>query len=238
MFEELHQYLGWTNNFPQSEVLLVLDEGSDSGFLIHHFISCFLKQSLPVCSVSTSQTFTHYAQVGTKIGVNLEKACIDGSIQHISLMSEFLQHYLEPSKGGWSAKHIYQSVKKEITKLMKSCTTALLVIDDISVLSSLLPTSDVNHLLHYLHILSKSMEFSIVLVMPKLISEQTSRVQVLATHYADTVLRVKPLQTGYSKDVHGQLEIIKGDCSIGVRQFKLSDKNLHLFAVGTSMAVL
>lgn len=238
MFDELHRYLGWNNNFPHSEVLLVLDEGPGSSFITHHFISCFLKQSLPVCLVSTSQSFSHYVQVGTKIGANLEKACNDGFLNHIDLMSMFLQHYLEPNEDTWNVQHIYQNVKKEISKAMKNSDTALLIIDDITVLSSLLQPSDVNHFLHYLHTLSKSMEFSMVLTMPILSQENTTRVQISAIHYADTVLRVKPLQTGYSKDVHGQLETTKGGRGRGELQFKLSDKNLHLFATGTSAAVL
>lgn len=237
MFDELHQYLGWTNNFPRDEVLLVFDEGSDSGFFTHHFISCFLKQRLPVCLISTSQTFNHYAQVGTKIGANLEKALNDGIIHHIDLMSMYLKHYLEPNNEGWSVLHVYETVKEGVSMLLKSSASALVIIDDVSVLSSLFSPSDVKHFLHHLRLLSKSMEFSVALTMPTFGHKQTSIVQNFATHHADTILRVRPLQTGYSKDVHGQLEIIKGRGG-GDRQFKLSDKCLHLFATGTSTAVL
>ena len=65
-------------------------------------------------------------------------------------------------------------------------------------------------------------------------------------HNCDIHLQVLGLPTGYSREVHGQLQVTRNftqdHCNVmsssRTVQFKIGDKNVHFFAKGTSSAVL
>lgn len=260
MFEELNHRLGWTlDSLPRSKIVLITSDDVEGGFLLHHFISMYVKQKHPVCLVTLAQSYPHYVQAGLKMSSNLEKAKLEARLCHLDLMSIFLKSYLKTESSGkinenllrviqnpdTELKNIYLSIRSSLLELASKNANcdgpSLLVIDDISTLMSIgFSISALADFIHYLHVLCTSQNVLLVTVMPVMIEGDCRILLKILTYYSDTVISVKGLSSGYCKDVHGDLHLTKKDNRLcnSVWQYKLSDKNLNIFAKGTSAAVL
>ncbi|XP_078008582.1 elongator complex protein 6 isoform X2 [Phascolarctos cinereus] len=72
MFPELNNLLNVSPEKPeQGTFTLLCDAKTDGSFLVHHFLSFYLKANCKVCFVALLQSFSHYNIVGQKLGVNL-----------------------------------------------------------------------------------------------------------------------------------------------------------------------
>ncbi|XP_078206814.1 elongator complex protein 6 isoform X8 [Callithrix jacchus] len=75
MFPELNNLLNTTpDRAEQGKLTLLCDAKTDGSFLVHHFLSFYLKANCKVCFVALIQSFSHYNIVGQKLGVNLTMA--------------------------------------------------------------------------------------------------------------------------------------------------------------------
>ncbi|NWZ73517.1 ELP6 protein, partial [Acrocephalus arundinaceus] len=58
----------------QGQFTLLRDTRTDGSFLVHHFLSFYLRAGCKVCFVALLQSFSHYSIVAQKLGVNLAAA--------------------------------------------------------------------------------------------------------------------------------------------------------------------
>ena len=78
MFPQLSSCLGKAEN---SKVVTVSELAPDkAGFVLHHFISRWLKTGQKVVIVGLEHSFGHYHSVGIKLGYNLLKLRENGQV--------------------------------------------------------------------------------------------------------------------------------------------------------------
>ncbi|ELU01035.1 hypothetical protein CAPTEDRAFT_20925 [Capitella teleta] len=263
MFAELNNLLGWSQTQLPSETMCFVRETSDEGSLVlHHLMSLFLKANGgSVCIVGLAQSFTHYSSVATRLSLNLNKLKQDGRFVFVDAMKHIGEDTLVKcgieSAGGndcWLNYHPDQphsSIKglfwhiKELLKNLNEKT--VVIIDDVSILAALgLPVQDVVYFIEYLK--KEVMGKRNTLAMLCHCTEGDNDMELLwrqLSYHSDVIFEVSCLQTGLSRDVHGEMKVIKKDSSLlpgkdNVKkvQFKISDRNVHFFALGLSAAVI
>ncbi|XP_038611796.1 elongator complex protein 6 isoform X1 [Tachyglossus aculeatus] len=75
MFPELNNLLDASPDKPEEGTLTLLcDVKTDGSFLVHHFLSFYLRAGCKVCFVALLQSFSHYNIVAQKLGVSLAAA--------------------------------------------------------------------------------------------------------------------------------------------------------------------
>ncbi|KAM9852446.1 elongator complex protein 6 [Aulostomus maculatus] len=96
MFAELNSILNSSpDNFTKGEFVLVSDRQSDASFLIHHFLSFYLRARCRVCFLGLVQSFSHYSAVSQRLGVSLTQAKEKGQLIFLEGLSESLS-FLNP----------------------------------------------------------------------------------------------------------------------------------------------
>ncbi|KAM6282526.1 elongator complex protein 6 [Porphyrio hochstetteri] len=267
MFAELNELLGASPQRPETgKFTLLRDTRTDGSFLVHHFLSFYLRAGCKVCFVALLQSFSHYNIVAKKLGVSLTaakergqlvfleglKSClhlwfgdeeeqsehpsplqfISGSTSNLKALFDFIQTSLSPSgSDSWKGP--------------------VLLVDDLSVLLSLgaAPVA-VLDFIHYCRVTvcSQLKGNVVVLVHSNEESEDEENELVVNSlcHHSDLILWAEGLATGFCRDVHGQIKIIKRvslelaaeQDLIQIYQYKIQDKNVTFFARGLSAAVL
>ncbi|XP_034030248.1 elongator complex protein 6 [Thalassophryne amazonica] len=91
MFTELNSILNVTpDNFTQGEFILVSDRQTDGSFLIHHFLSFYLRARCRVCFLGLVQSFSHYSAVSQRLGLNLTRAKERGQLVFLEGLKDSL----------------------------------------------------------------------------------------------------------------------------------------------------
>ncbi|XP_076593472.1 elongator complex protein 6 [Chaetodon auriga] len=91
MFTELNSILNTSpDSFTQGEFILVSDRQSDASFLIHHFLSLYLRARCKVCFLGLVQSFNHYSAVSQRLGVSLAQAKEKGQLVFLEGLKESL----------------------------------------------------------------------------------------------------------------------------------------------------
>ncbi|XP_042188036.1 elongator complex protein 6 [Callorhinchus milii] len=263
MFSELNNIL---NNSPeQGECVLLCDSQTDGNFLVHHFLSFYLKGGCKVCFLGLIQSFSHYSLVAQKLGVNLPAARQQGQLVFMEGLRSSLDLLLthEPegtatqsesplqflSSPGADLRSLYRFVRTSLSPSPGSgWKFPVLIVDDLSVLLSLgVSTTNILSFIHYCRasICSQLQGNVVVLAHDDADSEDEENELLVKSlqHQSHLTLRAEGLVTGYCKDIHGQLKItlrspLPGRNTTKVFQYKIQDKNVSFFARGTSPAVL
>ncbi|NXW54101.1 ELP6 protein, partial [Eurystomus gularis] len=136
----------------QGKFTLLRDTRTDGSFLVHHFLSFYLRAGCKVCFVALLQSFSHYSVVAQKLGVNLTaarergqlvfleglKSCLDllfGENKEQSGQPSPLQFLSESTS---DLKALFDFVRTSLTPTSSdSWKIPVLVVDDLSVLLSL-----------------------------------------------------------------------------------------------------
>ncbi|NXG53827.1 ELP6 protein, partial [Psilopogon haemacephalus] len=250
----------------QGKFTLLRDTRTDGSFLVHHFLSFYLRAGCKVCFVALLQSFSHYSIVAQKLGVNLTAAMERGQLVFLEGLKSCLDLWFgeeeeqsgEPSplqflrESTSDLKALFDLVRRSLTPAGgDTCQVPVLLVDDLSLLLSLGATPvAVLDFIHYCRVTVCSQLKGNVVVLVH--SEQDSQdkenelVGNSLSHHSDLILWVEGLATGFCKDVHGQIKIIKR-VSLELRgeqdrvqlyQYKIQDKNVTFFAPGLSAAVL
>ncbi|XP_077664644.1 elongator complex protein 6 isoform X1 [Eretmochelys imbricata] len=266
MFVELNELLNASPERPeQGKLTLLRDTKTDGSFLVHHFLSFYLKAGCKVCFVALLQSFSHYNIIAQKLGVSLTAAKERGQLVFLEGLKSCFdilfgeeQRVGQPnplqfiSEDGSNLKTMYEFVR---TSLMASGSDSwkcpVLLVDDLSVLLSLgVRPVDVLDFIHYCRVAvcSQLQGNIVVLVHSSDDSEDEENELVVNSlcHQSNLILWAEGLATGFCKDVHGQLKIIqKGSSELKaernlfrIYQYKIQDKNVTFFARGMSVAVL
>lgn len=149
---------------------------------------------------------------------------------------------------GNSLQEFYNTIREHILASAKQSANPLIIIDDVNVFVwGGFPVSEALSLLHNIRVLAESVQGTLVSVLHADEEgnddvESDSFVRTVLSR-ADIVLMVEALQSGQSRDVHGQLSIINGPKQRGFVEaqalhYRLMDNNCTFFAKGIAQGVL
>ncbi|XP_049718698.1 elongator complex protein 6 isoform X1 [Elephas maximus indicus] len=266
MFPELNNLLNTTpDRAEQGKLTLLCDAKTDGSFLVHHFLSFYLKANCKVCFVALIQSFSHYNIVGQKLGVSLTTARERGQLVFLeglkSSVDVFFRAQEEPhplqflrEANAETLQPLYEFVR-EALKPVDSGETAwrypVLLVDDLSVLLSLgVGVVAVLDFVHYCRAtVCWELKGNMVALVHDSVDTEDEENDVLLnglSHQSHLILRAEGLATGFCRDVHGQLTILWRRAlrttaqreQILTYQYKIQDKNVSFFARGMSPAVL
>ncbi|KAB5532837.1 hypothetical protein PHYPO_G00124740 [Pangasianodon hypophthalmus] len=270
MFAELNSILNTSpDDVTQREFILLSDRNADASFLLHHFLSFYLKAGCKVCFVGLVQSFSHYSAVAQRLGVNLVQAREKGQLVFVEALKASAAVMLNESSSDVAQLFDYlRSPVPELRALFEfvcaslsqaeadSSSPPVLIVDDLSVLLSLgVSVRAVLDFTHYCQAaICSRLQGSVVTLVrcddedeeedDDDDDESSSRLLRALTHQCTLSLSVKGLQTGYCRDIHGQVEIWWRGTGENVQsqrkifQYKVYDKGASFFAPGTSSAVL
>uniref|UniRef100_A0A8C5K989 Elongator complex protein 6 n=2 Tax=Jaculus jaculus TaxID=51337 RepID=A0A8C5K989_JACJA len=96
MFPELNNLLNTSpDRAEQGKLTLLCDTNTDGSFLVHHFLSFYLKANCKVCFVALVQSFSHYNIVGQKLGVSLTAARERGQLVFLEGLKSALDIFFQ-----------------------------------------------------------------------------------------------------------------------------------------------
>ncbi|XP_068426225.1 elongator complex protein 6 [Clinocottus analis] len=234
MFTELNSILNTTpDSFTQGEFVLLSDRQSDASFLIHHFLSLYLRARCKVWFLGLVQSFNHYSAISQRLGVSLTQAkekgqlvFLEGLKESLSVLipgetdtgSEAMGFLRDPAVG---LKSLYELVRSSATssgggKTEEEWGPPVLLVDDLSVLLSL--GASVGAVLDFSHycraIVCSQLQGNVVMLTrcdgeeeEEEDDEDSERLLRGLTHQCSLTLHVQGLPTGYCRDIHGQVEV-------------------------------
>ncbi|XP_029360851.1 elongator complex protein 6 [Echeneis naucrates] len=237
MYTELNSILSSTpDSFTQGEFILVSDRQSDASFLIHHFLSFYLRARCRVCFLGLVQSFSHYNAVSQRLGVSLAQAKEKGQLIFLEGLTESLS-FLIPQETSTesqamdflrdptvSLRHLYEFIRTSVSSSggggeggAEEWGPPVLMVDDLSVLLSLgVSTGAVLDFSHYCHATVCSQLQGNMVMLVRCSEEEevddgddegSERLLRGLTHRCSLTLHVQGLPTGYCRDIHGQVEV-------------------------------
>lgn len=266
MFPELNNFLNTTpEGAEQGKLTLLCDAKTDGSFLVHHFLSFYLKANCKVCFVALVQSFSHYNIVGQKLGVSLTAARERGQLVVLEGLKSAVDVFFRPREEPHPLQFLREASAGDLQPLYTFVRDALepvdggeaawrcpvLLVDDLSVLLSLgAGPVAVLDFVHYCRAtVCREWKGNIVALVHDRGDAEDEESDVLLnglSHQSHLILRAEGLATGFCKDVHGQLKILwrrplqptaHRDRSL-TYQYKIQDKSVSFFAKGMSPAVL
>lgn len=215
----------------ESELIAIGQNNANGSFLIHHIISSAIKEKRCVCLLSFVQKFHHYNSISRKLGVNLQTAQSAKQFVFLDGLDVLLQTFFVEDCSSACHKNIgvFRKLREEIlstlSRFMETFNSVpLVIIDDVSVLVSLGFGSDsvgifVNTLIS--EVIDRVIKIagpqetggskipSIVILSSYSESDRESvYLWKLLSHISSISVNVTGLETGYCKDVHGQVNKI------------------------------
>ncbi|KAF9965534.1 Elongator subunit elp6 [Mortierella alpina] len=292
---EPHLPSSHTPLLPPGIFLSITDtQASDGNFLLHHFISNYIKADHNVVLVGLAGILVHYAMVGRKLGVNLATARSKGNFHFVDGMTQ-LTDYAAPNKdylakpadnkqtalaASTVAKPAASAPTAPIAPLVLSYSPRLsdlykvleelikttaskgigqqkqicVILDDLSVLLNCgWPCRDVLALVRYLKLLVGRVNGSLITLVHAdgVMAEDVSQDGLVkgVFYEADYAIDVRGLDSGGSRDVHGQLSLLHGpgyllrlraglvkenEWPALTLHYKTLDNNVEVFAKGYS----
>ena len=181
--------------------------------------------------VGFEQSFGHYHGLSMKMGTNLLKLRQSGQVvfyEGLKELSELLRSELEELS-------LVRTLYQKISGLLQE--DSLLVVDQLFMLSCLgLSERSVYILCH--HLVSANLQLARTQTVLRLYQPECEQLASLVRRLGDLTLSVSGLQTGVSKEVSGLLSLHTRTGQSQTLQFKITDKDVKMFAPGTSSAVL
>uniref|UniRef100_A0A3P9IKG0 Elongator complex protein 6 n=2 Tax=Oryzias latipes TaxID=8090 RepID=A0A3P9IKG0_ORYLA len=236
MFTELNSILNTSpESFTPGEFILLSDRQSDASFLIHHFLSFYLKARCKVCFVALVQSFSHYHAVSQRLGVSLTQAKEKGQLIFLEGLKESLSVFLpqeenpehqamsflrDPAAG---LRSLYEFVQSSVVESSggggasaEQWGPPVLLMDDVSVLLSLgVRVGAVLDFSHYCRTtVCSQLQGNVVMLVrcdgeaeeDYADDEGSEQLMRGLTHQSCLTLHVQGLPTGYCRDIHGQVE--------------------------------
>ncbi|XP_060080435.1 elongator complex protein 6-like [Ylistrum balloti] len=265
MFPELNSVLNIkTCDSIIGKSITISESDVDGQFLIHHFLSFFLRNEHPVCLMTLAQSFNHFNTVSKKFGLDLTSKRNNGQlafVEGLKLLGESFMlddresdvnkgdnPFVENGKFSNVLSPLHYYIENICNGMMKDTSKPpVLVVDDISVLLSTGHTlKDVIALVYYLQNFISKCKGTLILHINKgkeSCDEDAVQVWKHMCHLFPLQIEVCGLNSGYCRDVHGEIKFAV-DSFLNkhqvkkTMQYKLTDKSIALFAAGLSSAVL
>lgn len=266
MFPELNNLLSITpDRTEQGKLTLLCDAKTDGSFLVHHFLSFYLKANCKVCFVALVQSFSHYNIVGQKLGVSLTAARERGQLVFLEGLKSSVEVLFHSQEGPHPLQFLreagagnLQSLYTFVQDTLKPADSGespwkcpVLLVDNLSVLLSLgVGAVAVLDFMQYCRAtVCCELKGNVVALVHDTEGAEDEENNILLnglSHQSHLILRTQGLATGFCKDVHGQLSILWRRSSQPTAQrarsltyqYKIQDKNVSFFAKGMSRAVL
>ncbi|NXC18324.1 ELP6 protein, partial [Corythaeola cristata] len=247
----------------QGKFTLLRDTRTDGSFLVHHFLSFYLRAGCKVCFVALLQSFSHYNIVAQKLGISLTAAKERGQLVFLEglkscldlLFGEEEEQPGQPSplqfisERNSDLKALFEFVRTSLTPAdSNSWKGPVLLVDDLSVLLSLgaAPVA-VLDFIHYcrvavcsqLKVLLPLHPASCTLPVQRSLWSKAwfcSRRDALAPGDVLVPLQLVSQEIKIIKRV--SLELTAEQDLVQIYQYKIQDKNVTFFARGLSAAVL
>ncbi|CAK6435949.1 unnamed protein product [Pipistrellus nathusii] len=263
MFPELNSLLDASPDRPESgKLTLLCDANTDGSFLVHHFLSFYLKANCKVCFVALIQSFSHYNIVGQKLGVSLTSARERGQLVFLEGLRSAVDTFFQAEGEAPALRFLREATAGSLQPLFQFVRDALdpggpgaaawgrpvLLVDDLSVLLSL--GAGAGAVLDFVHrcrarVCCRLQGNIVALVHSDAEDEESELLLNGLSHQSRLVLRAEGLATGSCRDVHGQLRVLwRTPWPPAARgrsltfQYKIQDKSVSFFAKGMSPAVL
>ncbi|KAM6169543.1 elongator complex protein 6 isoform 2-T2 [Rhynchocyon petersi] len=266
MFPELNNLLNTTpDRAEQGKLTLLCDAKTDGSFLVHHFLSFYLKANCKVCFVALIQSFSHYNIVGQKLGVSLTAARERGQLVFLEGLKSSVDFFFRAQEEPHPLQFLRKASTEDLQPLYEFVQEALkpvdsghavwrcpvLLVDDLSVLLSLGvgPVAVLDFVQYCRATVCWQLKGNIVALVHDSGDAEDEENDILLnglSHQSHLILRAEGLATGFCRDVHGQLTILwrRPAQSTAQRercltyQYKIQDKSVSFFARGMSPAVL
>lgn len=227
MFSSVNSFLGFDRGCIGNRECLIIGQNEENGnFVLHQVLSAAVKEKRPVCLVSFVQKFHHYNAVSLKTGVSLQSATEAKQLQFIDGLEELVHTFFPETYQPVTNQENFLDRMKE--KLLKSLCCLkeqahgqpVLVIDDISVFLSM--GYHLDEVMMFFKALQEALWFSldasssgstqngttlVVLTSYDQHDRDTWSLWKFLTALSSLDVNVTGLQTGYCKDVHGQVWI-------------------------------
>ncbi|CAJ1063027.1 elongator complex protein 6 [Xyrichtys novacula] len=232
MFTELNSILNTNpDSITPGEFILISDRQSDASFLIHHFLSFYLKARCKVCFLGLVQSFNHYHAVSQRLGVSLLQAKEKGQLVFLEGLSESLSVLIPQEDNAGSQamdflrdpaaglKSLYEFVRSSLNSPdgAEDWGPPVLLVDDLSVLLSLgVSVGAVLDFSHYCRATVCSQLKGSMVMLTRCEGEEeedegddegSERLLKGLTHQCSLTLHVQGLPTGYCREIHGQVEV-------------------------------
>lgn len=218
----------------EGSFVLLTEDQTDGGFLIHHFLSSYVKDGWKVCFIAMAQSFHHYATVAQKLGVNLGLARRDGQLVVLEGLTALRDLTLdrageraEPTfpcsvlrPDSESLRDLYTSVKHCLSSsepgspVQRPVQRPVLIVDSVNSLSALgFSVPATLAFLHYCRVLLNHTLHGDVVVLLSADSDVDDADGVTlhrsVAHQAHTELCAQALPSGAARDVDGLLTVWK-----------------------------
>lgn len=269
MFTSLSEFLNFSNSLPEDLFIVAHHIESskcpsvDGCFILHHFISQFLKENSPVCIIGLAQTLNHYSHIGNKLGCSFSVSKTNNQLLFIEALDligncvgcagecDSNQQWFSLIDSKNQVDQLYIHLRHVLLEHSKyNAKPLLFVIDDLTILLSLgCSFPDLVFLVHSLKSFIKSLGGTLLIRVNLNNESEDHEANLLSKqllHFSDLNIKTKGLTSGFSKDVNGEIQVEYKREMMGCMpsnqkkkiQFKVTDKNLTLFHSGLSTAVL
>lgn len=235
MFPELNAILNSSpEQLQQGEFILVCDRRADASFLVHHFLSFYLRAGCRVCFLGLAQSFSHYSAVSQRLGVSLTQAKEKGQLLFLEGLQESLDILLQKTADKGSEpldflrdpavglRGLYDFVRASVSDSGAGGEDGggpppVLLVDDLTVLLSLgVSVGSVLDFSHYCRVTVCSQLKGNMVTLVRCGEEDededgdeegSERLLKGLTHQCSLTLHVQGLPTGFCRDIHGQVEV-------------------------------
>jgi len=217
--QSVWQTLEWKQNKPNKFILLEDCVSARADFLVVTKLCFLLTENESVLLFAVKETVQHYSSIARKLGINLSTFISSGQL-----------YTLTPDVNNSNILSSLLTAAKTFLGEV-SCNV---IVDNVSVLFNLTTPRNVIAWLRYLEGISK--DHVLVVGISSDIEEDRSLVSLLE-HRADSVLHVQVLQSGFSKDISGQLSVTKRDVngalSGSTLHYRCQETSIQLFLRGS-----
>lgn len=263
MFPELANILDHdsSGDGPAMEEILLGSNEASGNFLVHHFISQSVKNQIPVILFSLKNSFNHYSSIASKLGNNLpqirDKEFI--FVDCMKVLSTSQHQTCSDNANIFNGRScdmqiFYSFIKEQIIQQNTKGAPFVVICDDLTTLVNLGAShSDIHGFLLYLRSTCRDSHCTKLIYAVDDFSsigdkacqdDDVMFVWKSLCYTSDVILKCQALSTGYCRDVHGELQI-RFRNKLGISkdifkkyQYRIQDKTVNFFAVGTSSAVL
>ena len=251
MYTSFNLHLGIDKENLAHETIVISDKDIDGNFLLHHFLSHCINNNGKVCLLGFNQTLTHYTNASQKLGVNLQKFIDKNNFIFIDVLKLIFDGFIcgdndasslftDVNQPEFSLQPLLDLIMVNITDDMPM----MILLDDMCSLVNIgVPVQVIADFIHYCKTLTLHKVLSFVFLTHLGEDPDYLLLQSWLKYYATIEIDVRSLKTGYSKEISGEMCILrrtpKHSSTILKRlHFKLLDKDVKFFAPGTSSAVL
>jgi len=266
MYTTFNAHLGIDKEALANETIFISDQGIDGNFLLHHLIAHSLNTGTRVCVLGIAQTLTHYASTAHKLAVNLHKAIDNKQFVFIDALTLLFDGFtschaddsdddddadddddksnnlfaISPVDPNFSLKALFSLIASQVVDE----APIMVIVDDLTALINIgVPVQHIANFVHYCKSLTHTKNVSFVHLAHHEDDPEYTLLQSWLRHYATMEIHARAMKTGFSRELSGELNILRRSAkhsSVMAKRlhFKLLDKDVRFFAPGTSSAVL